>query len=305
MACYKYVKNGKIRALKDPDLTDSEDGSSSEEDMIDDQKVDHSIVNASSAVKPELNFVWYITDETGQMESCDYETSLQLNQLQINGEYKTMILGTEYVFAKIDDDICSRRQVDDSEVMHTVIRKAVEKQHQNNGHSTNPTNAQQQSEAQMDYFWCWESDDGYIPYESAVSVSIEQLVTGQSVNLTINGVRYEIKKDKFDKAIQTNSSNGKYRNAIRQSNHHEAISHQSNSKGGGIGGYSLKWYWKRDDGQFEPFSSYVSTIVESLQIGGSTKMTLDNREYEINRTDVSSGHQTNLATGGYREIRRR
>eukprot|EP00483_Globobulimina_turgida_P000232 UN00232 len=261
MATYDYVKNGKVRLLKDPDLTDVDTDSSSDEQhhvfnhwcwesdygyqpyhlsvsyKLDglnigevynlyinnttyqikktayDEAIQTNMTNGlyrkaiRQSNKPnnlnknnqyeskqsnknddnvkELQYVWFYSGDNGALQSCDYNTSKELNNLKIGGLYKTYINNTQYIFTKSANDICQQR-TGSSNKCQTVIRQSVGNKHnmknneldpygknKNNHAWTGPHHSNQNIKHSK---WYWKADNGkYQPLSDHISSKLPAL----------------------------------------------------------------------------------------------------------------------------------
>eukprot|EP01084_Bolivina_argentea_P056778 103854_1 len=151
----------------------------------------------------------------------------------------------------------------------------------------------------IDVFWCWESDNGYLPYDLSVSQKLEQLNIGQICKLFINNTNYEIKKTALNKAIQTNMNNGLYRKVIRQSNNNnnnnnnnidnktdnnQTTQSNNNNNNNNVKELQYVWFYSLNTGALESCDYNTSIQLNKLKIGGLYKTHINGTEYVFTKS---------------------
>eukprot|EP01083_Nonionella_stella_P184483 669913_1 len=297
MATYSYIKNGKVSALKDSDLTDVETSSEDEEPI---QQQD----------KDTITF-WLWESDNGYVP---YETSVsqKLDQLNINEVYELTIHHQRYSIKKIrideaiqtnpsgyyrkvirrsNDANAEMKQTQNTEQKQHIPHKQV-KQHKQHKNPISTDNRQ------LPYMWFIQDmeDASSRPCGYDISLQLNGLVASGLYETTINGTQYLFTKIADDICQQRNIYTNNCRTVIRKSVHVSAIDNHNTSK----------WYWVTDLGQFEPLSADISCQLDGLQIDQSITVNIGNGGNTYNMKKIANDCvlQTNMQTGNKRQVQK-
>ena len=175
------------------------------------------LVNNHNAHNQELEYVWYYALNNGTMQSCSYDLSLHLNDLQIGQTYITFINGTQYRFTKSAKDLCSQTDIKSNQSRTVICQKAPKKK--NNSHSSckQYTNHQKHSYKKGKWFY-FDSYGKEKPCTNYISSKLDQLAMTKPTIMSIGDQGYlsEMTKISHDVVQQKNMKSGTVRHLERK-----------------------------------------------------------------------------------------